>query len=78
MPLKLPQGTSPWYPLDRKLGDPRAGLDDMEKLKFLTLSGLKLRPLSCPARRELLYRLSYRGSYGDNIFLQNVTKALSY
>jgi hypothetical protein len=31
--------------------DPRAGLDDMEKLKkFLTLPGLKLRPLGLPAR----------------------------
>jgi hypothetical protein len=30
--------------------DPRAGLDDMEKRKFLTLQGLKLRPLGRPAR----------------------------
>jgi hypothetical protein len=28
--------------------DPRAGLDDVEKWKFLTLPGLKLRLLSCP------------------------------
>jgi hypothetical protein len=26
--------------------DPRAGLDDVEKRKFLTLPGLELRPLS--------------------------------
>jgi hypothetical protein len=31
--------------------DLRAGLDDLEKRKFLTLPGLKLRPLGCPARR---------------------------
>jgi hypothetical protein len=29
--------------------DPRAGLDDLEKRKFLTLQGLKLWPLSLPA-----------------------------
>jgi hypothetical protein len=34
--------------------DPRAGLDDMEKLKFLTLLGLKLRSLSHPACSQLL------------------------
>jgi hypothetical protein len=28
--------------------DPRAGLDDFEKRKFLTLPGLELRPLSRP------------------------------
>jgi hypothetical protein len=29
---------------------PRAGLDDLEKRKFLTLPGLELRPLSRPDR----------------------------
>jgi hypothetical protein len=29
--------------------DPRAGLDDMEKWKFLTLPGLEPQPLSRPA-----------------------------
>jgi hypothetical protein len=42
--------------------DPRAGLDDMEKRKFLTLPGLELRLLSRPARSQSLYRLSYPGS----------------
>jgi hypothetical protein len=28
--------------------DPRAGLDDIEKLKFLTLPGLELRSLGRP------------------------------
>jgi hypothetical protein len=42
--------------------DHRAGMDDMEKRKFLTLSGLELRPLSRPARSQSLYRLSYRCS----------------
>jgi hypothetical protein len=30
--------------------DPRAGLDDLEKRKFLTLLGLELRTLDRPAR----------------------------
>jgi hypothetical protein len=32
--------------------DPRGSLGDVEKRKFLTLSGLELRPLGRPARRE--------------------------
>jgi hypothetical protein len=35
-------GENPWYPLDRRLGGTRAGLDDVEKRKFFTLPGLKL------------------------------------
>jgi hypothetical protein len=42
--------------------DPRAGLDDVEKGKFLTILGLELRPLSHPAHSQLLYRLRYPGS----------------
>jgi hypothetical protein len=42
--------------------DPRAGLDYVEKRKFLTVPGLELRPLGCPARSQPLYRLSYPGS----------------
>jgi hypothetical protein len=41
---------------------PRAGLDDLEKRKFLTLPGLELRPLSRPARSQSLYQLCYPGS----------------
>jgi hypothetical protein len=39
--------------------DPRAGLDDLDKRKFLTLLGLDLRPLSRPARSQSLYRLRH-------------------
>jgi hypothetical protein len=42
--------------------DHRAGLDDVEKRKFLTLPGLELRPVGRPARSQSLYRLRYRGS----------------
>jgi hypothetical protein len=31
---------------------PRAGMDDLEKRKFLTLPGLELRTLSRPARTD--------------------------
>jgi hypothetical protein len=40
----------------------RAGLDDMEKGKFLTLLGLELQNLGSPARNQSLYRLRYPGS----------------
>jgi hypothetical protein len=41
---------------------PRTCLDDVEKIKLLTLQGLKLRPLRRPARSQSLYRLRYPGS----------------
>jgi hypothetical protein len=40
----------------------RAGLDDVEKRKILTLPGLELLPLVRPAHSQSLYRLSYPGS----------------
>jgi hypothetical protein len=43
--------------------NPRSGLDDVKKRKFLTLLGPELRPLGCPARSQSLYRLCYFGSY---------------
>jgi hypothetical protein len=42
--------------------EPRAGLDDVEKRKFLTLPVLELRPLGSLARSQSLYRLPYPGS----------------
>jgi hypothetical protein len=32
--------------------DPRTGLDDVEKRKFLTLPGLEIRPLGSPSRSQ--------------------------
>jgi hypothetical protein len=51
--------------------DPRAGLDDMEKKKFLTLPGLELRLLGRPARSQSLYLLRYPGSLHSRIFVEN-------
>jgi hypothetical protein len=42
--------------------DRRVVLDNMEKRKLLTLSGLELRPLSRASRSQSLYRLRYPGS----------------
>jgi hypothetical protein len=44
--------------------DPRAGLDDVEKRKYLTLPGLELRPLGRPARSQSLHRLLYPAPAG--------------
>jgi hypothetical protein len=41
--------------------DPRAGVDDVKKRKFLILPGLELRPLGRPAHTHSLYRLRYPG-----------------
>jgi hypothetical protein len=43
--------------LYRRLSGPRAGLEDAEKRKFLTLPGLEVGPLSGPVRSQSLYRL---------------------
>jgi hypothetical protein len=42
--------------------DPRAGVDAVEKRKFVILPGLELRPLCRPARGQSLYRLRLPGS----------------
>jgi hypothetical protein len=42
--------------------DPRAGLNDMQKRIFLTLSRLELRLLSRQDRNQCLYRLRYPDS----------------
>jgi hypothetical protein len=57
--------TGPFTPGERAPGtrwiggwvDPRAGLDDVEKRKYLTLPGLELQPLERPARSQSLYQL---------------------
>jgi hypothetical protein len=41
---------------------PRIGPDDVEKRKFLTIQGLELRPIGCPARSQSLHRPRYPGS----------------
>jgi hypothetical protein len=53
----------PFYPWIGGWVDLRAGLNDLEKRKFLTLPRLELRPLSRPARSQSLYRLRYPSSY---------------
>jgi hypothetical protein len=47
--------------------DPRAGLDDVEKRKYLTLPGLELRPLGRPACSQSLYRLRYPFFYMQRV-----------
>jgi hypothetical protein len=42
--------------------NPIAGLDDVEKRKFLTLPRLELRPFGRPARSQSLYQLRYPDS----------------
>jgi hypothetical protein len=61
-PLPLyPQGRAPGIQWIGGWVDPRVGLDDVEKRKFLTLLGLKLWPLGHPSCSKLLYQLCYPG-----------------
>jgi hypothetical protein len=50
----------------------RAGLDDLERRKFLTLPGLELRHHGRPARSYSLYRLRYPGSPCKLLFIPNL------
>jgi hypothetical protein len=52
--------------------DPRAGLYDMEKWKFLTLPGLELRCLGRPASSQSLYRVRYPGSHSSFVVMEYV------
>jgi hypothetical protein len=62
-PAALPLMKQPPVPIGYEVGwTPRASLDDVEKKKFLTLPGLKLRPLGRPASSQSLYRLRYPGT----------------
>jgi hypothetical protein len=60
-PAALPPGKIPGTHWIGGWVDPRAGLDEMEKRKFLALPGLELRPLGRPARSQSPYRLRYPG-----------------
>jgi hypothetical protein len=57
-----PQGKSPWYPLDRRLGGPqsRSGCGGGEKNSQLP-PGIEPQNHDRPARGPVLYRLSYHG-----------------
>jgi hypothetical protein len=50
----------------------RAGLDDMEKKKFLILPGLELRPLGCSGRNQFVCYPTIRRYTVYNIYLLNV------
>jgi hypothetical protein len=52
-----PQGESPKNQLDRRLGGPQSQSGYAETRKFLTLQGLKLRPLSCPTSHYTDYTI---------------------
>jgi hypothetical protein len=58
---------------------PRAGLYAAEKRKILTLPGLELRTVGCPARSQSLYRLRYCYNLVEiNLFPRLLCKNLKY
>jgi hypothetical protein len=58
-----PEGKSPWYPLDRRLGGPqsRCGRNEEEK-NSQPLAGIQLLNSDRLAHSQSLYRRSYPGS----------------
>jgi hypothetical protein len=66
----LPQGKSPWYPLDRSLGGPqsRSVSGGGEKNSQLTPE-IETRPSDGPARSQPIYRLSYPGLYRQKLVI---------
>jgi hypothetical protein len=60
LPL-CPQGKSPWYTLDRRLGGPqsRSGYSGVEERNFQPSPGLETRSSDRPTHSQSLYRLSY-------------------
>jgi hypothetical protein len=58
-PHFTPRERTPWYPLDRRLGGPRAGLD--KEFRGKTILPLP-RSLGRPVRSQTLYWLSYSSS----------------
>jgi hypothetical protein len=68
-----PGERAPGTQLIRVWVDPKAGLDGVEKRKFLTLPEPELRTLGRPARSQSLYRLRYPGSLLAPMAMQNLT-----
>jgi hypothetical protein len=56
--------------------DPRAGLDVVEKRKFLNLQGLELRCLCAPAGTQSPYRLSYFGSLAEKFVMKKYSNTI--
>jgi hypothetical protein len=55
---------------------PRAGLEDVEKRKFLTVPGLELLLLGGPARSQSLYRLPYPGFFSFCAVVRKILKIM--
>jgi hypothetical protein len=58
--------------------EPRAGLDDVEWRKFLTVLGLELRPVDRPTRSQSLYRLRYPGSSCNHMMISHLNFKASH
>jgi hypothetical protein len=65
-----PQGKSPWYPSDRRLGGPRCRYRRSgEEKNSQPPPGIEPYIPNRPARNPALYRLSYHGSYGSKAWV---------
>jgi hypothetical protein len=67
-----PRPLYPRYPLVGGRVGPRAGLDDMEKWKFLTLLRLELRIVGRPVDGQSQRKLRYRRSSTESSIMTNL------
>jgi hypothetical protein len=66
------------YPVTHWIGgweDPRAGLDDVEKRKFLTLTGLELRPLCRPVSYDKDFSAGEAGNIASVMQVERCNEA---
>jgi hypothetical protein len=74
-----PQGKSPWYPLDRRLGGPQSrSVHGGEEVSSQPLPGIEPWNPDRPAHIPALYRLSYHGSRHINYKLDKRGSGLSF
>jgi hypothetical protein len=69
-----PRERAPWYPMHRRLGGPRAGLDAETRRKILCLCQ-GLNP-GCPVHSQSLYWLSYPSSYTFSVVSPTLTTSV--
>jgi hypothetical protein len=72
------RGNSRRYPLNRRLGGSQRVSRRGGKRKFLTLPGMKLRPLTHPVLSQSLYWLCYLGYLNKNRTVDNFQKRNNY
>jgi hypothetical protein len=71
-PFRFTPGKEPRYPFYRRLGGPQSRSGRYGELKIFDPTGTRTpAPPGCPARSQLLYRLSYPGFQPCGVYTTN-------